>query len=251
MTLEFLLWKRHKNEECNQQLFQIYLNWCLIFQYPSLFTCLSTVKQGQVQPNTVHYRQVQPSTSPPPPSLVSFPDRSRNIRLGHYFANPWRVEVAKWETRNLPCRRIWNMSITNVYHACLAWFWHHIKWFLISFPFKAGSTLIEALIYILLIFILMLRWSTKLWKVLPLQQLPAARGSNTEIWIRVLGSEAQMVSNHVKHQDDEDRNWIKRTKIRISLQPSHIDTGNDQQGERHELNHDGYQFFLTCRCHQR
>ena len=140
MTLEFLLWKRHKNEECIQQLFQIYLNWCLIFQYPSLFTCLSTVKQGQVQPNTVHYRQVQPSTSPPPPSLVSFPDRSRNIRLGHYFANPWRVEVAKWETRNLPCRRIWNMSITNVYHACLAWFWHHIKWFFISFPFKAGST---------------------------------------------------------------------------------------------------------------
>ena len=128
MTLEFLLWKRHKNEECIQQLFQIYLNWCLIFQYPSLFTCLSTVKQGQVQPNTVHYRQVQPSTSPPPPSLVSFPDRSRNIRLGHYFANPWRVEVAKWETRNLPCRRIWNMSITNVYHACLAWFWHHIKY---------------------------------------------------------------------------------------------------------------------------
>ena len=62
MTLEFLLWKRHKNEECNQQLFQIYLNWCLIFQYPSLFTCLSTVKQGQVQPNTVHYRQVQPNT---------------------------------------------------------------------------------------------------------------------------------------------------------------------------------------------
>ena len=128
MTLEFLLWKRHKNEECIQQLFQIYLNWCLIFQYPSLFTCLSTVKQGQVQPNTVHYRQVQPSTSPPPPSLVSFPDRSRNIRLGHYFANPWRVEVAKWETRNLPCRRIWNMSITNVYYACLAWFWHHIKY---------------------------------------------------------------------------------------------------------------------------
>ena len=110
MTLEFLLWKRHKNEECIQQLFQIYLNWCLIFQYPSLFTCLSTVKQGQVQPNTVHYRQVQPSTSPPPPSLVSFPDRSRNIRLGHYFANQWRVEVAKWETRNLPCRKIWNMS---------------------------------------------------------------------------------------------------------------------------------------------
>ena len=142
MTLEFLLWKRHKNEECIQQLFQIYLNWCLIFQYPSLFMCLSTVKQGQVQPNTVHYRQVQPSTSPPPPSLVSFPDRSRNIRLGHYFANQWRVEVAKWETRNLPCRRIWNMSITNVYHACLAWFWHHIKWFFISFPFKAGSTFI-------------------------------------------------------------------------------------------------------------
>ena len=128
MTLEFLLWKRHKNEECIQQLFQIYLNWCLIFQYPSLFTCLSTVKQGQVQPNTVHYRQVQPSTSPPPPSLVSFPYRSRNIRLGHYFANQWRVEVAKWETRNLPCRRIWNMSITNVYYACLAWFWHHTKY---------------------------------------------------------------------------------------------------------------------------
>ena len=64
-------------------------------------------------------------------------------------------------------------------------------------------------------------------------------------------SEAQMVPNHVKHQDDKDRNWIKRTKIRISLQPSHIDTGNDQQGERDELNHDGNQFFLTCRCHQR
>ena len=43
--------------------------------------------------------------------------------------------MAKWETRNLPCGRIWNMSITNVYHACLAWFWHHVKWFFISFPF--------------------------------------------------------------------------------------------------------------------